>query len=542
MCLYPNMNDLMEAPTQLVMPWGTPALAGDHPSKRIDHPRACFSGAELANWMTSWIDENCFPLLGWQRDFLRGTFGDAEIQTASLTVARGNGKSTLAGAVAAFAIATDAFGAAAETIIVGASIQQARTVFDACLRFLEPRLRAEGTGTGRAWGVSDSIMLLRVHHRPSRRRVRCLGSEPRRLHGAIPALILADEGAQWERGLAMYSALRTALGKRAGARALFIGTRPAEADHWFSRLIDGAVESRRHFGMRFSAPRDCDPFAPANWALANPSLAAMPELHRTIQNEADEARQDAGLLQQFLALRLNAGTPDVRQSVVLDPDTWTACERDDLPAREGPCFWGLDLGAAASMSAVAAFWPATDRLEVLGAFSAVPDLDARDRRDAADGRYHRMVDAGEVIICGEATTDIRGLLDAALERFGGRPDAIVGDRFRAVELRHELRKKAFPATALIFRGLGWRDADADLREFRRAALEGEIAVGRSLLMRSALSEARTVLDPSGNEKVDKRVGEGRRQQRDDALIAALLAVGEGRRHKDAGARPAFRVV
>ena len=66
-----------------------------------------------------------------------------------------------------------------------------------------------------------------------------------------------------------------------------------------------------------------------------------------------------------------------------------------------------------------------------------------------------------------------------------------------------------------------------------------MVTGKSLLLRSALAEARTVSDPAGNEKLSKKIGQGGRRMRarDDAAAAAILAVAEGVRR---GERPAAR--
>ena len=63
-----------------------------------------------------------------------------------------------------------------------------------------------------------------------------------------------------------------------------------------------------------------------------------------------------------------------------------------------------------------------------------------------------------------------------------------------------------------------------------ATIAGDVHPPRSLL-RSAMSEARTVSDPGGNRKLAKAGdGGGRRSlARDDAAAAAILAVAEGAR-------------
>ena len=78
--------------------------------------------------------------------------------------------------------------------------------------------------------------------------------------------------------------------------------------------------------------------------------------------------------------------------------------------------------------------------------------------------------------------------------------------------------------------MGFKDGSEDVRQFRRACLEGRVVPGASLLLRSAMTEARVVIDPAGNSKLAKNSEGGRRvRARDDAAAAAILAVAAGSR-------------
>lgn len=69
------------------------------------------------------------------------------------------------------------------------------------------------------------------------------------------------------------------------------------------------------------------------------------------------------------------------------------------------------------------------------------------------------------------------------------------------------------------------------RTFRRAFAEDRVVPVPSLLLRSAMAEARTIADPAGNAKLSKGSQGGRRfRARDDAAAAAILAVSAGVRH------------
>ena len=89
--------------------------------------------------------------------------------------------------------------------------------------------------------------------------------------------------------------------------------------------------------------------------------------------------------------------------------------------------------------------------------------------------------------------------------------------------------------------MGFKDGAEDVRAFREACLEGRVTPVKSLLLRAAVREARTVSDPAGNEKLAKGGQGGRRiKARDDAIAAAILAVSAGYRHERAkAAAPRF---
>ena len=152
-----------------------------------------------------------------------------------------------------------------------------------------------------------------------------------------------------------------------------------------------------------------------------------------------------------------------------------------------------------------------------------------------------MARRGELIVRGERVSDIGAMLREAQRRWG-KPVAIVCDRWREAELRQELDRAHFPSgAALVVRGQGFKDGGEDVRDFRRAVLDGNVSAPESLLLRSALSEARVVTDAAGNSKLAKKTEGGRRNlARDDAAAAAILAISEGYRRQKSGSLRAPR--
>ena len=68
------------------------------------------------------------------------------------------------------------------------------------------------------------------------------------------------------------------------------------------------------------------------------------------------------------------------------------------------------------------------------------------------------------------------------------------------------------------------DGGADVRDFRHAWANGRVTPAPSLLLRSAMTEARTISDPASKAKLAKgSAGRRRLWARDDAAAAAILA-------------------
>ena len=114
----------------------------------------------------------------------------------------------------------------------------------------------------------------------------------------------------------------------------------------------------------------------------------------------------------------------------------------------------------------------------------------------------------------------------------GKPDAVATDAWRDEELIDALEKAGVPPAALEKCAV-WDGSDGgdDVRWFRRAVAEGWVKAAVSLLMRSALSDARVVGDnrrgtinlPRGH-----RAGAGRRTET-MLLLLQILGVAEGAR-------------
>ena len=479
-------------------------------------------------------------LYDWEIDFVKGVL---ENQTSALTVARGNGKTTLVAALGLIAFIGCLSRWRGQVLIVASSLNQGKLSFDHIMCFMAEMLETVelpgGQGVLRPkdlrWKVHNNTHICMIEDRLTQSNLIVLGSDAKRAHGRAPHMVIADEPAKWvdNNGRKMFAALKTSLGKQYASKMVVLGTRPEERDHWFGRMCDDGldVDYVQNHSCKMG---DDDDFSEESINKANPSLKHMPDLAMALEKERMAAMKGGEALTLWRALRLNMGTPETEAvQKLVSVENWDAvCQPDMIKRRSGPVAVGIDLGSGISMSCAALYWPDTGRLEAYGAFPAEPDLFQRGRDDIVGERYVRMFERGELsLFPGRATNNGAFLSKIFEEKLKG--EIILGtiaDRYKKLDMEQAIQSSglSFSIVRLQWRAVGrGPDGSADIRAFRRAVMSLEVNCDKSLMMESAIAESVVKPDHNGNEALDK----ARHNGRNDAVQAAVLAVGLGQRHK-----------
>ena len=209
------------------------------------------------------------------------------VDTAALSLPRGNGKSWLAGNLAARALTPDdaLYVEGGETVLCAGSIEQARIVFRVARRILEP------TGDYR---FLDSATRCGITHKSNGTRLRVLGSNARTAFGFVDVpLVVADEPGAWEvnGGQLLHDAVQTAMGKPGSPlRAIYIGTlAPATRGWWVDLVTAGSRD-----GTYVQALRG-DPEKWESWReikRCNPLVTISDIFAAKLRQERDDARRD----------------------------------------------------------------------------------------------------------------------------------------------------------------------------------------------------------------------------------------------------------
>ncbi|WP_376695366.1 terminase TerL endonuclease subunit [Wenzhouxiangella sp. EGI_FJ10305] len=467
-------------------------------------------------------------LATFQKKFIRGALKKST-SVGVLSVGRGNGKSALSAGLALGALLGKWDRQPRREVLIAARTRdQARIAFDFVVGFTEgldedlreqitirrnPRLEVEFEGDGGGH-------LLRV-----------IAADAKNALGSAPTFVLMDERGHWqpEKGDDLEATLLSGLGKRDG-KALIISTSASEDSHSFSHWLDNPPPGtyvQEHRPAPGLPADDMDSLLEANPG----AKAGIGSSVSWLKAQANRAIARGGsALSSFRLYNRNERVSGESRNVLITVDEWLDCEVSELPPREGGCVVGVDLGGSASMSAAALYWPNTGRIETFGAFPTSPSLSDRGARDGVSDRYVEMQDRGELITLGDRVVPAAGFLTAIMDRLDTAPvTCFTADRYRQAEFE-EAMAAASLRVPVVWRGQGFKDGAEDVERFRRGVFDGEVQSAPSLLLRSAFSDAVTLQDPAGNQKLAK----GRSTGRIDAAAAAILAVAEGARRK---ARP-----
>ena len=411
----------------------------------------------------------------------------------------------------------------AESVLVAASLEQARIVF----RFLRGDIEASG-----AYRFLDSHTRIAAVHEATNTRLRVIGSNGRTAMGLVNTpLAICDEPGAWlpTGGALVHDAMQTAMAKPGSPlRAVYIGTlAPAVGGWWHDLVKDGtrgsvyvqALQGRRE---RWNQWREI--------ARVNPLAKVSADFRSRLREELEEAKRDSRLKARFLSYRLNLPTADEDERL-LTVDDYDRAEARPVGLRDGPSIVGVDLGGGRAWSAAVAVWP-SGRCAALAVAPGEPGLEAQEKRDRAPaGVYRDIANTGTLTVADGLRVPPVPLLWHAVTETWGVPARIVCDRFREGELRDAVAG-ACPIEPRVTR---WSECAADIRALRKMASDGPLSFERDsrLLIAASLMFAMVKNDDAGNCRLVKRGTNN--TARDDVAAALLLAAGAWERERS---RPA----
>ena len=449
-----------------------------------------------------------------QKQFLRGALASG-IDTAALSVPRGNGKSWLAARILTRCLTPGdpLHVAGAEYLLCAASLEQAR------LSYLFSRADLEPAGEYR---FLDSVTRIGITHPATNTRLRVMSSKAKSAFGIVHCpLLVGDEPGCWEtsNGTMMADAIQTAQGKPGSAmKVIFIGTLAPSTAGWWHDLVDGGSNGATYVQKLIGNPARWDRWSEIK--RCNPLVAISDEFKAKLIDERNAAKRDSRLKARFLSYRLNVPTGD-ESTMLLTVDDYEVMTKRAVPPREGLPIVALDLGQNRAWSAALALYR-NGRVEARAVAPGIPSLTDQETRDNVPrGTYSRLSDQGVLIQAAGLRIPPTKMLMELIKKTWGRPSGLICDRFRIDEL-HD----AGVPCRVIPRVTRWSESSFDIRALRSRTKDGPFAVSqcsRSLLAAS-LAVCTVKNDDGGSVRLIKKGTNN--TARDDVAAAFVLAAGE----------------
>ncbi len=460
-----------------------------------------------------------FVLEAWQAFVLAHLFGLVDsnghriTRTSYCSVARKNGKSSLAAGIALYLLIADGEGGA-EVYSAATKRDQARIVYEQASEMVKvsPYL-------ARAIEVRRSSLSVTSTFS----RFQALASDSHRLDGLNPSALILDELHSWaDRNL--WDVLATATGSRQHPLTFAITTAGFdkttvcwEQEDYSRKVLDGVINDDSWFAFISSLDEGDDWKDPNVWHKANPNLGTTISVDY-LTTQASQAEQSPGRVQAFRRLHCNEWTESVTS--FLDLSKWDVGNKPidykDLEGRH--CYAGLDLASTTDVAALVLCFPVETELIVLPYFF-VPagNADERLRRDRIP--YPEWIESGYIEATPGHVIDydaIRLRINELAELYDIREIAV--DRWNATQLVVQLDGDGLN---VAFFGQGYRSMNSPTKELEAAVLSERVVHAGNPVLRWMASNLCIEQDPAGNYKPSKR----RSTEKIDGMAALIMAIG-----------------
>lgn len=455
-----------------------------------------------------WQEWMIMVLYGWKK-----TDGSRRFRYSYAELARKNGKTTLAGGNALFALIADGE-AGAEIYTAATKRDQAKIAFNDAKSMVQ-----------NSPDLSKVIEIYQhnLHVTSTLSKLEPLSSDQNTLDGLNPHFALVDEyHAHKDDGL--YNVLKSGMGSRKQPLLYVITTAgfnkfaPCYAmRRTCCEILEGIKHDDAQFALIYTLDEDDDWQDEKTWIKANPSLGASISLE-FLKQEVLQAQNNPTQMVNLLTKNFNIWT-DASQ-VWIEDKHWQLCEQEiDLESLHGlPCYGGLDLASKRDLNAFTLIFPKEEELISI-TWYWLPELMMQDRVRKDGVRYDLWSEQSHITLTEGNVTDQRKIkLDimAICEAFDVQ--MIAFDRWNSDQLVLQLMEEGIEMKPY---GQGFASMSTPTKTFESKIYEGKFIHNGNPVTRWMLSNVELMRDPAGNIKPDK----SKSTEKIDGIVSNVMAIG-----------------
>lgn len=480
-----------------------------------------------------------FDPLPWQQFILWNLYGfylpdgSRRFNTAYISMARKQGKTTLMAGMALAALLFDEE-PAAEVYSAATKRDQARILFD------EARRMVLGSG------------ILRKHLQASRHEITAprlhgkltyLSADGRTLDGTNPHTVIIDEYHAHPTD-EVSNVLRSGMQARRNPMHLTITTAglnkgvPCYALQQVAKdILRGIKEDPNYFAVIYELDEEDTWTDVKQWAKANPSIGHTITLDSLKKQYQQALNMGSSYETEFKTKHLNTWTSAA--ATWIQDEEWTAGERDN--EAYGICYGGLDLASVSDLTALVLIFPEGETITVRG-YYWIPRATYEGVIESNPGHiYRQFSQLPNFFITEGNVTDysaIRRLITGVHITANGievdednllnnyEVKAIAYDRYNSTQIAIDLTEDGAPLAPY---GQGFVSMSPGCKQLETYVRSRRLFHNGDPVLRWALSNVELKTDPAGNIKPDKGKS---KSGKIDPVAALVMAIGEKLRHGD----------
>lgn len=454
--------------------------------------------------------------------------GERRFTEAYIRVARKNGKSILGAGIGLYMLSADGeFGA--EVYSGATSEKQAWEVFRPA------RLMAQKDEEfANHYGVEINAKNLNIPEDDS--RFEPVIGKPG--DGSSPHCAIVDEFHEhktWD----MYNTMVTGMGARANPLVFMIttageaiGSPCFEKDDEVKKILSGAVEADRVFGVIYSADDDDDWTSVAAMKKANPNMGVSVS-RRYLEGQLESAKRTPQAQAAYKTKNLNLWVSS--GSAFLNEYAWRKCHADvsieQMSGKE--CIFGVDLASRVDFVAVCKlFFEKQDGNLIYWPFWRF-FLPENRLDDDKSGKYMAWAKEGLIELHEDDEIDFAKLRAAILEDANlHNPAEIAYDPWKAIGMEQELSAAGLTMVKIPQTIAHFTDP---MNELEAAHLSGRIKMQPNRVADWMAANLIAKVDTNGNKKPRKEV----QQNKNDGMVALLMAINRAMAQHEQGDKSGY---
>ncbi len=453
-------------------------------------------------------------LFGWQRKE-----GGRRFRKAYLEIARKNGKTELAAAIAVYCFLCDNE-TGAEVYTAATTRDQARIAFETA-KVLLKSLKQDSNAFNRI----VNVLKYNFNVPSTNSKMEAVSADADTLDGLNPHCAIIDEY-HAHKTSDVLEVLETGMGSRTQPLLLITTTAGFNREspcYQFRKVMVDILENRKVdnsvFALLFCLDEDDDWQDKKNWTKSNPNLGITPYMSYMEDQYQKALNEGAAKQIQFMTKNLNLWTTTESVWISHSIIEQTRLFIDDDTLHNKKCFAGLDLASTRDIAALVLCFPVQEGIDnvYIKSYYFCPEDNVKERSLADGVPYLQWSKDGNLIMTDGNVTDYDYIKAKVIELTAKyKIECIAFDRWNASQLVIQLTNDG--ANMKPF-GQGFISMSAPTKEIEKMFLSKSINHDGNPVFEWMMSNVLLRFDPAGNVKIDK----AKSTEKVDGPVAMVMA-------------------